>query len=107
MYSYRVLVRENLMLVLCSRNVRKFDGWIQNDRWATQIEDCELTVSRRVSKTELVAFLAVQNIAKDYLARDPGSKDETRIQKDQWAKQIYRSELTVSKRKELHVVQWI
>jgi len=31
--------------------VRKFYGWIQNDRWATQIEDCELTESRRVRKT--------------------------------------------------------
>jgi len=31
-------------------NVRKFYGWIQNDQWATRIEGCELTVSRRASK---------------------------------------------------------
>jgi len=30
--------------------VRKFDGWIQKDQWATQIDGCELTVSRRASR---------------------------------------------------------
>ncbi len=44
--------------VFCERSrVRKFYGWIQNDRWATQIRGCELTVPRRGSKTVAPSLL--------------------------------------------------
>jgi hypothetical protein len=59
--------------------VRKFYGWIQNDRRATQIKVCELTVPRRGSKTKARSLLSVGDVAKSYLAPDSGSKNETRI----------------------------
>ncbi len=48
----------------CIYLVIKFYGWIQNDRWATQIEGCELTVSRRESKTVALSLLSSPKYSK-------------------------------------------
>ncbi len=65
------------------RTVRKFYGWIQNDRWATQIEDCELTVPRRVSKTIARSLLFSWRCSKEL--------SSTRFRLEKWDRNLKMS----------------
>ncbi len=60
--------------------VRKFYGWIQNDRWAAQIKGCELTVPRRGSKTIAPSLLFSLRWSKEL--------SSTRFRLEKWDKNL-------------------
>jgi hypothetical protein len=62
-------------------------------------------VSRRVSKTVARSLLSSPEYSKDYLARDPGSKDETESELISELNRYIDLSSLCFKRKELQVVQ--